>query len=216
MDESLKKLELWCSTFESKTFEQGELIMRLSEGPQYLYFLQSGFARLYTNTKDGREVTLLISKPGSMLGLSFMVSKWKLSDNYVIEALSPVKVFMVPSHAFLAYCQKNADISWFFVSKFSDALSGVLLRLEQSLLEKPQELIGVISYLASQFGKKHGESDEIIIPFPLTSEQLATWTGTARETVARTVSTLKKQGLLRTERKKMVIRNLAVLKAFNA
>lgn len=216
MDESLKKLELWCSTFESKTYEQGETIVRLSANSQFVYFLQSGFARLYTNTKDGREVTLLISKPGSMLGLSFALSKWKPTDNYVIEALTPVKVFMVPTHAFLAFCQKNADISWLFMSKFSDALSGILIRLEQSLQEKPQELIGVIAYLASQFGKKHGDSDEIIIPFSLTSEQLATWTGTARETVARTVSTLKKQGLLRTERKKMVIKNLAVLKAFNA
>jgi CRP/FNR family transcriptional regulator, cyclic AMP receptor protein len=65
--------------------------------------------------------------------------------------------------------------------------------------------------LAERFGQTAG--DQVKIAMPLSQDELASWTGSSREAVSKALSALRSLGWIETSRLRVVIRDLAALRA---
>lgn len=83
------------------------------------------------------------------------------------------------------------------------AASTTTARVEERLLE-----------LADRFGQRDGK--RILIQVGLTQEELASWAGTSRESIAKVLHTLRKAGIVTTGRRRLVIDDPAALRARRA
>ena len=58
-----------------------------------------------------------------------------------------------------------------------------------------------------ELADRHGEpaADGIAITLPISQEELAGWAGASREAAAKALQTLRELGLIRTERRRIVV-----------
>ncbi|HXV53707.1 MAG TPA: helix-turn-helix domain-containing protein, partial [Solirubrobacterales bacterium] len=61
--------------------------------------------------------------------------------------------------------------------------------------------------------ERYGEptEDGVVITLPISQEELAGWTGSSRESVAQALSSLRGLGAIRTERRKIIVRDAEAL-----
>lgn len=196
MIDTTKKIADWCSQFEKKHFSKGDSILQFTEDGSAIYYLESGYVRLLTTTKAGHDLTFAIHKPGTCFPLQFFLSESLPESPYVYEAVTDVIAYKVPRDQFLLYLQADAKVAMYFLARFSNALTGLVIRMEQSALPKPEEIVAVLQYLGRNFAEPTEDLAVVRIPFPLTAEILSTWTGVARETVTRVLSSLKKKKII--------------------
>jgi CRP-like cAMP-binding protein len=66
-----------------------------------------------------------------------------------------------------------------------------------------------------ELADRHGDrsTDGIAITLPLSQEELAGWTGSSREAVAKSLHTLRDLGCVRTERRRIVVLDEGALRA---
>ncbi len=64
-----------------------------------------------------------------------------------------------------------------------------------------------------ELADRHGEPDgeAIVITLPISQEELAGWTGSSREAVAKALATLRDLDLIRTERRRITVLDAAGL-----
>jgi len=82
----MNRLEVFFRQFKPMNFKKGETILRASEAPPGVYFLEKGYARLYAVSKKGEELTLIIFKSGDPFPII-----WAINDtpnNYFLEAMT--------------------------------------------------------------------------------------------------------------------------------
>ncbi len=199
------KVADWCSRYPRKTFLENEILICGIGDSSHLLYIEEGYVRLFITTSQSIEITLVIYKSGSILPFSFLISDWKKTEDYVFVAITKVVARIVPYDKFVLFLKEKPELLFLMLSSLSGGLSGLLVRLENNFLSKPDQIIFLLNYLSNSFGVKTGKNEEVVIPFPVTSEILSTWLGTSRETVSRVLADLKRKGVIEQKGKKVTI-----------
>lgn len=92
-------------------------------------------------------------------------------------------------------------------TRFAKGLNGLALRIEHLSSENVYtRVISLLLYLAAHFGSSS------LVDLPLTHQEVASLTGSTRETVSRQIERLKKKRLITYKRHTIVIKNPKKLK----
>lgn len=169
------------------------------------YLLKAGAVKLYKTSPAGREMILRITQPGEMLGLCAL--RGKANYGHTAEALV------------------DSDLCYFSTRKLDDLFTtnpviarkmlGALTKEVNEAYERiytlgtkdaRQRLADLLISLAGDYGEKLPEG--IGLRVSLSRGELAELLGTTVETAIRLVSEFKRQGLIETREKKLVILNL--------
>jgi CRP/FNR family transcriptional regulator, cyclic AMP receptor protein len=69
------------------------------------------------------------------------------------------------------------------------------------------QTLGRVAARLLELADRHGESDgeTIVITLPISEEELAGWTGSSREAVAKALATLRDFGAIRAERRRITV-----------
>ena len=67
----------------------------------------------------------------------------------------------------------------------------------------------LLLYFAKKFGEKKGK--DTIIDYPLTHREIASWIGSARETVSLEIEKLKKNGIITVTKRTILIKDMKKL-----
>ena len=184
---------------EPKTF------LYLENGsPVYLYKIIEGQVKLYTTNQEGKELTTKIISNGEYFGYHAILKDEDYPDTAV--SISSCKLELIPKQSFLDVIGSNSEISKHFIK----LLSADVVELEKELLSLAYN--SVKKRVANGLVKYSDKQDALALIIP--REDLANLAGTSTESVIRTLSEFKKDGLIEIEGKEIKIIDLEGLKDY--
>ena len=193
------------SQFKTHVIKKGRTFLRAGDTPRGVYFIKKGYARIYSVSSGGKELTLVIYEPGE-----FFPVVWTFTSRpsiYYYEALSDLEISIAPRLQFVKFTKENPDV-------FDEVLKGVIERFQTALRRMQyltfgnvsSRLASVLLIYANRYGIKK-ENGEIQIPIPFTHNDIANIVGVARETVSIEIKKFLNNGIISHTGKFLAVKN---------
>ncbi|HEU5457350.1 MAG TPA: Crp/Fnr family transcriptional regulator [Terracidiphilus sp.] len=191
----LEELEL--STAAVSLPPQAPLFQEGQEA-RWLYLICGGYMKLTTGRAGEREMIVRVAGPGSVLGLYAALSH----GVYEVSAssLTPAQLRTVERARFLTFMRAHKEVQMRAVQcicqEYRFALQDACrISLAETVAAR---LARLLLELGHQIGES-GEGEEFRFPLLLTHEEMASMTGTTRETVTRTLGQFRREGWIAIE-----------------
>jgi CRP-like cAMP-binding protein/CheY-like chemotaxis protein len=155
--------------------------------PQGLYLVLQGSIKTIKLADDGRELMTGLYKPDDYLGVAALLA----NENYneIAEAAEDASVCLLPKDSVLALVNRYPDVS----NQFIKILSNNVREKEEQLIELAYH--SVRKRLAQTLVRLCKVSADVT-QFKISRDELAAMAGIATETVSRTLTDFKEEGLI--------------------
>lgn len=191
-----------------QSLASGATIFHQGSAGDALYIIVSGQVRIFTISESGQERTIRIFRAGEFFGELALLDGLPRSAN--AQTMRPTTVLTLHRAAFLHTIHTCPPIAAAVLEAMAQRLRQTTVFAEHlANLSAPQRVVRQIVDLAAQHGVSEGSTTRIDLR--MTQDELASLSGTTRETVNRVLSSLRDQGLIRVERMCMSILNLPLL-----
>lgn len=184
-------------------------VFREGDEVESIYFVASGLIKTSRTDEKGNEQIFSFLKQGDMFPLTgrFDAEASPVTAATVVET----SLLAIPLRSFEQLLAGSPELSF----KTMGLMSGKIRELQDKLLNFNQRSvedrgISFLIYLAEHFGIERG--GEVVVPIPVTHQELASTIGFARESVSRLLTGLRKEGIVQVSRKGFVVRNLQALR----
>ncbi|MDW5288190.1 Crp/Fnr family transcriptional regulator [Formosa sp. PL04] len=185
-----------------KQIKKGEVIFKEGEVLNGVYCISSGVCKLTKLTEKGKEQVVKLVIKGELLGQRSVIINQ--AANLSATALNDMEVCYIPKQEILQDLVKNNDFSFSMLKRMAidlkEAETAIVNMAQKSVRKR---LADIILYLNDNFGVD--ESNYLKVP--LSRDDFASIVGTATESVIRTLSQFKKEGLIKTSGKRIQILN---------
>ncbi len=190
-------------------YKKNQYIFFPEDAATHIYMIVSGHVRIGHYQEDGKEVITAILSTGEIFGELAMAGEEKRKG--YAQAMEATVICPLSITQLADLMKENKELSF----KILKLIGLRLMKLERKLelLVFKDARTRVIEFLkdaASWKGKKVGF--ETMIATRLTHKDIASLTGTSRQTVTTILNELKEKNLINFDRKKILIRDLAALK----
>lgn len=201
------KLDAYFNQTRKITYKKRSLILHPLDTPLSVFYIKSGYVRVFRISEEGEELTLTILKPKDFFPLTYGMNNTINTYNLYLEALTKVELWRSPQDQFLSFIKKNPDILYQLTTRILIRFDGVLSRMEYLIYSNAYVKVATTLLICA---KKFGEPyhDSIIIKVPLTHRNIATMNGLTRETTSLEMKKLEKQGFLGRHGKLLLIKNV--------
>lgn len=165
-----------------------------------IYLILSGRVKAIKLNEDGKELVTGMYGPEEYLGIQAMLS----GDHYneTVEAIEDTTICLLPRDIVNKLLDNYTDIG----QKFIKVLSSNLIEKEEQLLQLAYHSVRKrMAEILIRLAKNHNESEEVA-QIRISRDDLASMAGMATETVSRTLSDFKDEGII--EKKGSVIQIL--------
>lgn len=174
---------------ESKSFKKKEVIFSEGNHVNGLHYISKGKVKTYKTNDDGKEFITGIHKEGDFLGYVALLENMHYTES--AEALDDTTIRVVPRTDFLNLLFSNQQVS----RKFIKMLSNNIKEKEERLLALAYNSVRQrVAEALLQLQKKY--QDKNAAGFSITREDLANMVGTATESLIRTLSDFKEEGVV--------------------
>ncbi|XRQ15512.1 Crp/Fnr family transcriptional regulator [Actinomadura welshii] len=181
----------------------------------HLIVIESGWAKVTTSGEDGREVVLAVRGPGDLVCESAVLGGRERSAT--VAALGQVRALVVPAVRFTAFLDAHPGV-WMLVSgTFVRRLDDAGRRLQAHVSAQGARRLAILLADLAERSVRHARPDAsggVVLGPPLSQEELGSWMDASRETVARALSTLRAEGLVRTGWRKIIVMDAPRLRAY--
>tara|TARA_R110002073_G_scaffold40547_5_gene114972 strand:+ start:79548 stop:80603 length:1056 start_codon:yes stop_codon:yes gene_type:complete len=192
-------------TAEEQHFNAGELIYQEGNNSNFVYLIYRGTVKCYKMDEQGKELITSLSKSDDFFGFSSLAQNTSYLET--ATALEYTEVFRLPKTDFKTVLQQNPNIALDLIDYLTDNVSEIkdqLLQMAYSSVKK--KTANTIIQFAEKINIKPNDSIRI------SRNDLASVAGIATETFIRTLSGLKKDGLIDIEGRNIKILDLEMLK----
>ena len=195
---------------EFRSFKKDQFIYIPNEEASHIYMIAQGRVKIGHYLEDGHEVVSAILTTGEIFGELALAGEEKRRD-FAQVMDNDTEICPLSIDELKSLMKEDKELSFRLLK-----LVGLrLMRLERKLellvfKDARTRIIEFLKDAASWKGKKVGF--ETMIPTKLTHKDIASLTGTSRQTVTTILNELKEQNLIYFDRKKILIRDLANLK----
>ena len=188
-----------------KSFRAGQEIIGREDKNSDILFVTKGKVRIVIYTLSGREVTLDDIETGCFFGEMAAIDKEPRSASVI--ALEPSEIAFLPAERFEEGLKKESQVALRIMQRMSMIIRHANDRIvELSTLGANNRIHAEILRLARKNGvEKDGKI--YISPIPVHSD-IAARISTVRETVARAMSDLAKQGIVTRENGALVVQDV--------
>lgn len=159
-----------------------------------VYFICEGKVKIYKSDTSGREQIVNIIKPGDMFPHVGFFRKGEYPA--FAEIIENAKLVVVPIDQFEKVLIENPYLCIKVFNVLAEKIIDLQDRLEEQILNNTYEQI---IKLLIRLSEKHGtalEDGKVLLKSEFTNKDLANMIGTTRETVSRTLTKMKKEGLI--------------------
>lgn len=179
-------------------FSEGEAIYHAGDPAERLYVVAIGVAKLSRVSADGREVLTDVLTPGDFLGALPALGQEVYAESG--QALTPLCLLLFESRSIDLILRNHPEVAVATLEAVSGRLASareVIHRLSTGTVE--QRLAVALGLLQDRVG----EPDEsgVLLQMPLTRDDLAGMVASTPETVSRTLSAWRQQGLVEAGRR---------------
>lgn len=182
---ALEAIQTLSENRELRHYRKKAPIFLEDETPRWLYLIEKGNVKVFKTNDDGRELIVRVATEGEFLGYLAL-----LRDNSYPEsatALEECTLRLIPKDDFFALVYGNRDVNAHFIK----LLASHVADQEQQLLDLAYNSVRkrVATAIVHLFDQGYREIN-------LLREDLAALAGTAKETVIRTLTDFKTEGLI--------------------
>lgn len=173
--------------------------------------LLSGRVKVFCSTAGGAEVVLAVRGPGTLLGELAAIDARPRSAS--VTALEPVESLSIGLAEFTRFLQTHPRAMWVLLRQ----LTGRLREADRKRVEfGSYDTLGRVAQRLLELTERFGEPTEsgIRITLPFSQQELAGWVCASREVVAKALRTLRTRGCLHTQRRSVLVLDLAGLRRY--
>lgn len=188
-----------------RRFPAGSTLMYAGQAGTEVMSLVSGRVKVTYVTEDGREVILDFRGPGELLGEMAVIDGNPRSST--VAAVEAVEVYAISATDFRALVASRPTLA-------NQLLQNTLRRFRDSdrkLIEfGASHTVGRVAARLVELVARFGTSTPggHVIDLPISQEELAGWTGSSREAVAKALHALRDERLITTERRRITVLDL--------
>lgn len=190
-----------CKT--SRFVKKGEVLFEEGETLNGVFCIKDGLCKLSKLSANGRDQIVKLGVKGELLGQRSLVSEE--SSNLSAIALNDMEVCFIPKTEIITDLQKNPNFSLDVLKQMAEDLKSsdnIIVNMAQKPVK--QRLAEALIYVHNNFGV----DDEGVLNVILSREDYAGIVGTATESAIRVLSQFKKEGLISTSGKQIIIKDL--------
>ncbi|HTS69528.1 MAG TPA: Crp/Fnr family transcriptional regulator [Terriglobia bacterium] len=187
-----------------------EILVGEGEPCEGLFIVQSGTVKLFKIAENGREQVLGIERAGSTVG-EFSVFDGGTFPASALGAENSTLLFL-PQREFLELCQRNSEVALAVIRSLAWRVRYLASLVEElSLKEVSHRLARFLRDRALKLGVRTRRG----IEFPLeeTNQEIGAEIGTVRDLVSRNLRRFVDRGIIRLERRKVIVLDVAELEA---
>jgi CRP-like cAMP-binding protein len=204
------KVKAMAGTHKFLRFRRDEFVYFPNEPANYIYMVSSGRVRIGHYLDDGKEVIKSILTTGEIFGELALAGEEKRGD-FAQSMDDDTVICPLGIEELKALMYDNRELSFKILKLIGFRLMKLERKLELMVFKDARtRVIEFLKDAAAWKGKKVGF--ETMIPTRLTHKDIASLTGTSRQTVTTILNELKDQNLINFDRKKILIRDLDNLK----
>jgi CRP/FNR family transcriptional regulator, cyclic AMP receptor protein len=185
-----------------RRFRRGALLMHEGQRGEEVFVLLSGRVKITAAARDGREVVVRFAGPGELLGELSVLDEQPRGNN--VTAIDAVEALALSAPDFRALLERTG---------FAVALLRMLARrfrgsdaarIEFAASQTLGRVVARLLELVESYGEQ-ADDGAVVIALPLSQEELAGWTASSREAVAKALATLRDLDLVLTERRRITV-----------
>lgn len=179
-------------------YAAGETIYRAGKPAEHLFILASGRVKVLRPSLEGSQVLVDVVTPGALFGSVAALGDAGYPDT--AEALTVACALRISAADFRAVLREHPHVALTVLDDVAARLEHAhqaIHRLSGGTVE--QRVAATLLTLADKFG--HPRGNGTLLELPLTRADLAAMTGTTTESVSRTLSGLRRAGLVDTGRR---------------
>lgn len=188
-----KFCELLLVNRKTTVFKKHAVIYDVGNSQRTLFFLRSGFVKIGSITRSGREVVYDVRKAGDVVG-ELCVSEQKRLDRAV--ALETTEAIGVPYTELKSLVMTNPDAMAILMTVLCEALKGAYSQISSFAVDNTaMRLTKVLVMLTRKIGRPADSMVEI--PVYLTQEDLAQMAASRRERLSTALNELRRRGIVK-------------------
>lgn len=190
-------------------FAKRHILFHEGEKGDKVYVLVSGKVQLVQDVGETNEITVHLARPGEVLGERLLTGA--LHYNCRAETLEDSTVIVLPASIFSQILQRNPKSAWHFYQSLLLRLQKTEQRMLHFRFNRTEHRIRLF---LRDWVKEEGRqlaTGEWEITLRFTHTMIASLSNSSRQYVTDFLNTLRKQGVLRYDRRHMVIQRLDLL-----
>lgn len=163
---SIEDIELCKTHFEPLTISRNTVLEEQGKTPQYLYFVSSGFMRLFYYDENGDEQTTYLCSPNGFIA-SFLCFVNQLNATENVECITDCDILRITNADLKKLINESTSFQKFSLIIFEQAVSSTVVRAndlatlnaeqryKKIITQQPQLIQNIpIQYIASYLGMK--------------------------------------------------------------
>ncbi|MFP5470998.1 MAG: response regulator [Bacteroidia bacterium] len=202
---SIEELRDLSENHRIKLFQKKDFIYLEASYPKAFYYVKKGQVKTLVTNKEGKELITGIYHEGEFFGYMPLFNEHEHTDAAI--ALEDCEIVLIPKDDFFNLLQNSREIAYHFIKLLANNIEEKekdLLTIAYNSMRKR-----VAEGLVKFYEKNSSESSDQL---SISREDLANLVGTTTETVIRTLSEFKEEGLISSNGRKIVVNNLEKLK----
>ena len=195
----------------AQRFAKGARLLSERQVGDRVMALLAGRVKIVGVSDDGRDAVFGFRSAGDLVGELSAIDGHPRSGS--VEALEPVEALTIATPDFLGHLERHPPVALVVMRLLCERLRDAdRKRVEFAAADTIGRVAARLLELGERFGEAAGDG-AVTIDLPLTQEELAGWTGSSREAVARALQTMRELGWVQTARRRITLCDQAALRA---
>jgi CRP/FNR family transcriptional regulator, cyclic AMP receptor protein len=194
-----------------RTYRAGVAIFHQGDEPGSVLILLEGRVKLSLIGPNGKDVIVGFAGPGELVGEVAALDGSPRSAT--ATAVDPVRALVITRAAFEAFVASHPAAALPLLRSLARRLR---LADAQRLEFAAYDVVGRVARRLLELCERHGEPGEhgTVITLPLSQDELAAWTASSREAVAKALHLLRELRWVETHRRQIVVVDIEALRAY--
>jgi CRP-like cAMP-binding protein len=196
-----------------RTYATGESVFYEGDPSVFAVVVLAGRLKVSSTSEDGHDTVLAFRGPGDLIGeLSLFDGSPRPAT---VAAVEPAEVVLITADRFTELVRTRPEIAEVLLR----TVVGKLRDADRQRLEfGAYDTTGRVARRLVQLADEHGvpgstATGGVRITLPLSQTELAGWTGSSREAVARALALLRRRRLITTHRRSIVVLDVDALRS---
>jgi CRP/FNR family transcriptional regulator len=205
-----REIELLEQVSENLEVRRRHMVWEPGDPATHVYFVRSGIVKLSKVNDEGRELTLHFFTRDQIFGELAVISDDP--HDTVAEAYEDCMLLAIGKEDFVRVMMRTPQLAIRMMRLVGERRQRLENRVESLLFRSAHaRLAALFLELSQSFGVR--DSRGVIINLKLTHKEIASLIGATRETVSFAILDLRKDGLIQTEGKRVILIDEARLKS---
>jgi CRP-like cAMP-binding protein len=185
-----------------KMYKKGEIIFYEGAVPAGIFFIADGKAKKYKLDSDGKEHIIYVANSGELVGYHAVLAEERYPDS--AAALEESRISFIAREDFLWALEHSVILNRRLLKTLSHEFSVYANNLTLFAQKPVRQRLAVQLIILREKYKKNFQPG-IPVAIDMTRDDLASLVGTARENIVRALTDFKKDGIVQTKGRKIMV-----------